>query len=910
MFTNAVADQMNEIFFRRKQQILDIDLREGVCGAAVLATGLRNLECLGYMFRREDIERLRNSDEDTVASCLNSAARAVKTVLVNDPEYDGKLQYSPMYPGFPKQVMEASAAELFINAMLHYMTDGRYMPDSAMTEHTSRKAGVFKPKHLKMLTLGSLDDFKEMFRLLMNAASSISETDEEDLRFFFHNFEDSADYIPVKPAFKENSAILANLCITERGISLEQYAERHAEDFRNPTDVLRLAAVLSGGDASLAENPRFTHFVRADRKALLRLLEGCTCLLENMARRRETWLRLGEALHPGDYPRFAKVNAAYMKLRGGDIPMAFAGQFNAACEDGDFATALQLMSRRPGEFARAIDMMLRRASDTTPILDAFEAVAEKVATRVLLQLREHFVYRSSENLQPLPASMTPEERKAWRLAELKRMQEEIEKEIAEALQQNDREMAEWQNQLEVLQGKIAKTKADIQQLEDEDAQLSEKAIRESTFDKMKIKRELEQKSESDDAFTQSLVDLAIFLTNHAGLKCTDENCVSSLKFRGHSKRSAGKFKSAYSLLAGFEDQEYQLQELIAGNEETRQRIADNIRKLRQRKKREGRNFGDGAPIRVFFPKGSMAKSYVILDKLPGVPRETSRRMVEICENALVKQYAKRERLGKVWVSELFSQYLVPFSQRSASKALRTVVRGSRSPWAPETKVIRGFIWWKNSEHGRTDIDLSAMMLDEDWKYVEHVSFTNLRSPVTGSCHSGDIVDAPHGAAEYIDIDIAKAKAAGVRYVAFNIYGFTWQPFCDLPECSFGWMEREDAEGGQIFEAATVRNKIDLSCNSKIALPVIFDLEEGVAIWMDMALKEQLSCIALENNAQGVIAVCRALVEMHKPNLYDLVQLHIRARGEQVDDKSKADVVFDVDDGITPYDVEEWMANYI
>ena len=166
MFTNAVADQMNEIFFRRKQQILDIDLREGVCGAAVLATGLRNLECLGYMFRREDIERLRNSDEDTVASCLNSAARAVKTVLVNDPEYDGKLQYSPMYPGFPKQVMEASAAELFINAMLHYMSDGKYMPDSAMTEHARRKAGVFKPRHLKMLTLGTLDDFKEMFRYI------------------------------------------------------------------------------------------------------------------------------------------------------------------------------------------------------------------------------------------------------------------------------------------------------------------------------------------------------------------------------------------------------------------------------------------------------------------------------------------------------------------------------------------------------------------------------------------------------------------------------------------------------------------------------------------------------------------------------------------------------------------------
>ena len=92
--------------------------------------------------------------------------------------------------------------------------------------------------------------------------------------------------------------------------------------------------------------------------------------------------------------------------------------------------------------------------------------------------------------------------------------------------------------------------------------------------------------------------------------------------------------------------------------------------------------------------------------------------------------------------------------------------------------------------------------------------------------------------------------------------------------------------------------------------MIFDLQEGTAVWMDMTLKAQLNSINLENNAKGVIAVCRALMEMHKPNLYDLIQLHIRARGEQVDDKSEADVVFDVDEGITPFDVEEWMANYI
>ena len=989
MFTNAVADQMNEIFFRRGQQILDIDLREGTCDAAVLATGLRNLECLGYMFRKEDIERLRNSDEDSVATCLTRAARAVKTVLTNDPEYDGKLQYSPMYPGFPKQVMEATAAELFINAVLHYLTGGKYMPDTSMTEHARRKGSVFMPKQLKQLKLGTLDEFKEMFRLLMNAATSISATDEDDLRFFFHNFEDAQDFIPSKPVFKENSAILANLCVTECGITLEQYAGRHADDFRNPTDVLRLAAVLSGCDASLAENPRFGHFSRSDRKAMLGLLEGCTCLLENMALRRETWLRLGEALHPGDYPRFAKVNVAYAKLRGNDIPMTFAGQFNTACENGDFATAVRLISQRPGEFARTIDLMLRRAPDTAPILDAFEAVADQVATRVLLQLREHFLHRHSENLQPLDMSLSPEERQAMRQVELAEQKAEIEQAVAEALRNQEEyllslqkeldnllkrqeqectpenkakmeaeiasakerlanHLASLKEQLETERRKLEEKKADFEREERSSAErsqmLSKKAVLESTFDKRRINAELAKKAEAGDDFARSLISLAEYLTTNVGVVCTDDGGASSLKFNG-GDRLSDRGRSMLADIKRLEGVITSIQRYIQNTECELQNVEDYIRSqyssslnhliwsIQQKRNaiESGRRWlkdipkavaattkkciaergiQDGSPIRVFFPKGEMAKSHVILDRLPGIPSESSRRMVEICENALVRQYAKREGLGKVWVSDRLKHYLVPFSQRSASKALRTVVRGSRIPWEPDTKVVRGFIWWKNSEFGRTDIDLSAMMMDENWKYVEHVSFTNLRSTQTGSCHSGDIVDAPKGAAEYIDIDLKKAKAAGVRYVAFNIYGYTQQPFCDLPECSFGWMERDKVKGGQIFEAASVRNKIDLSCNSKIALPVIFDLEEGVAIWMDMALKESLDYNTLENNSKGVIAVCRALVEMHKPNLYDLVQLHIRARGEQVDDKTQADIVFDVDDGITPYDVEKWMAEYI
>jgi len=275
----------------------------------------------------------------------------------------------------------------------------------------------------------------------------------------------------------------------------------------------------------------------------------------------------------------------------------------------------------------------------------------------------------------------------------------------------------------------------------------------------------------------------------------------------------------------------------------------------------------------------------------------------------VRAYSKREPLGKVWLSPEFRNYIVPFSERSASKALKTIVRGSRLPFADDAKVLRGFVWWKNGS-GRTDLDLSALFMDGNWKYIEHVSYTNLRSTKLNACHSGDIVDAPEGAAEYVDVDIQKAKEAGVRYVAFNVYGFTRQHFCDLPECSFGWMELAKTKQGQLFNANNVKNRIDIASASDCCLPVIFDLQERVVIWMDMTLATSLRNCNLENNSVGVIAVCRALVEMHKPNLFDLVSLHVKARGSFVDNKDDADVVFDVEDGITPFDTGVWLSEFV
>jgi len=50
--------------------------------------------------------------------------------------------------------------------------------------------------------------------------------------------------------------------------------------------------------------------------------------------------------------------------------------------------------------------------------------------------------------------------------------------------------------------------------------------------------------------------------------------------------------------------------------------------------------------------------------------------------------------------------------------------------------------------------------------------------------------------------------------------------------------------------------------------------------------------------------------LRKPDLYDLFMLHAKARGELVDTLDQADTVYSVEQGITPYDIEQIMAEYL
>ncbi|WP_420231542.1 TerD family protein [Pseudomonas sp. ABY48] len=305
------------------------------------------------------------------------------------------------------------------------------------------------------------------------------------------------------------------------------------------------------------------------------------------------------------------------------------------------------------------------------------------------------------------------------------------------------------------------------------------------------------------------------------------------------------------------------------------------------------------PLRAFTPKGALAKVYGIEDRREPLTPEVLARAAQICQDALVTRFASLPPLGRCFIDPALREYRVPLAQRAASKSLRTLVRGSRLPM-PDTRFIRLFLWWKNGRE-RTDIDLSAAFFDVNFVFMQTVAYYNLKG--FGGYHSGDIVDAPHGASEFIDLDIDALVEKGIRYVVTSINSYTEQSYGDLPECFAGWMARADVASGEVFEPRSVIDRLDIASDTRICLPFVMDLQERRVIWADLGLTSSPRWNNVQNNLTGISLMLRALVHTPRPDLETLFDLHARARGERVASPQQAQAVFAPDQGITPFDTD-------
>ncbi|MEU4624733.1 hypothetical protein AB0G04_32765 [Actinoplanes sp. NPDC023801] len=212
---------------------------------------------------------------------------------------------------------------------------------------------------------------------------------------------------PAEIPVRENRAVL-------NGVRLVLARPLVAVD--TTTDVLRLACQVSGGDVSLMTRTRFRTFRRAERRILLQALDhvvgASPAKLGDVARYAERWKRLGERLHPHEYPQWPHAQAVFAVARGERKVHNLAGRAEQAMRAGAVGRAASVLSAAPGQLLRSADRLLRSAGEDelAVVVDAVGGALGSASGRVLLSLREHVDNRLTPANVRMYASRS---RRAW-----------------------------------------------------------------------------------------------------------------------------------------------------------------------------------------------------------------------------------------------------------------------------------------------------------------------------------------------------------------------------------------------------------------------------------------------------------------------------------------------------------------
>ncbi|SER27861.1 hypothetical protein SAMN05216188_109280 [Lentzea xinjiangensis] len=200
-------------------------------------------------------------------------------------------------------------------------------------------------------------------------------------------------------------------------------------------------------------------------------------------------------------------------------------------------------------------------------------------------------------------------------------------------------------------------------------------------------------------------------------------------------------------------------------------------------------------------------------------------IVEVVENELVRRLPAYSELV---VDDEVLDVVVPVS--GTEEGFGVLPRGSKL--SLDGDVLRFFVHWRQRAK-RTDYDLSALLLNEEFEYQGHVSWTRLK--LGGAEYSGDVTEAPDGATEFIDLH---RKAVKARYVVPQVNIYSGEGFDEVAESMFGFMSRDRARKGKPFEPSTVRARSAMRGRGKVALPAMFERQGDawVGTWLHLYLR--------------------------------------------------------------------------
>ncbi|MGY6020020.1 hypothetical protein [Streptomyces spinosirectus] len=233
------------------------------------------------------------------------------------------------------------------------------------------------------------DEIGALYLALAGSATPLGEDDLKDLKVLARHCVDGPQ--PGEIPVRENRAVVNEARLRAgAGLLLDTV-----------TDVLRLACALSDGDVTLQTATRFKGLSRPVRRALLAGLDAVVAAspakLADVNAWREDFKRLGERLHPHEYPQWPHAAEVFAVARGEKQARSFDSRVEELLAMHDVTGAARLLESAPGKLFRSLDRLLRMAltrDEREAVVAAAERVVPEVSGRVVLSVREHLHNRA------------------------------------------------------------------------------------------------------------------------------------------------------------------------------------------------------------------------------------------------------------------------------------------------------------------------------------------------------------------------------------------------------------------------------------------------------------------------------------------------------------------------------------
>jgi hypothetical protein len=295
------------------------------------------------------------------------------------------------------------------------------------------------------------------------------------------------------------------------------------------------------------------------------------------------------------------------------------------------------------------------------------------------------------------------------------------------------------------------------------------------------------------------------------------------------------------------------------------------------------------PTRVYWPKGAVSTGVSIPETRAPLRSDIVAGAVRAIDDELLRRFAKLPRFASAILDDALRDIIAPFNERTASRSLLALPRGSRVALGAQDgmKTVRLFLHWCEPERDgqTTDIDLSVGFYDAAWKYVGMCSWSELSFPPIARS-AGDLRNAPFpdGATEFVDVDRAAARKAGIRYCVMVVNNYRGMPFDKLERGFAGLMLRDDTHGLH-FDPRTVQLRFDLAGENGVYLPLVLDLETDTMHWLDVYARGMFEMNTVASSNTAITTVCPNLIEHFasgaRATMFELAALHAAARCECV-----------------------------